>query len=101
MNITDDLWELVQFYAHERILLHSFLDYLASPPPPSMEAKRGEILGWRKHIGLQLGNPHLDERLNALFEKFRDGTPQEAQEALQGILASARASYFSSPDSPT
>jgi hypothetical protein len=89
----DDVWEMLQFSLVEGLLLRSFVEYLRVGPEP-WEKKIERVNGWKHEIGLQLGNPQMNEQASKIIQTIRDTPPELRKKALQLSLEQAHSKYF-------
>lgn len=91
----DDIWELAEFCAREAALLRSLLEWLKlHPDSPERENK---IQNWRQEVGLQLGNPEVDDRAKTLLGTLRGVPPESRRQIVRETLRMAHSEYFGSP----
>jgi hypothetical protein len=81
----------------EALLLRSFLEYLRTWDDPT-EKKMQRVLVWRKEIGLQLGNPSLQDKATQLFQTLRVLPPKLRSALVEKELAKADSLYFLGED---
>ena len=89
----DDPWEALRPVASENLLLRSFLEYLRMWPD-SPERKEKRLQNWRTEVGLQMGNPAINEHAEALFRKVQAAPPEMRKTILQQGLAAMSTVYF-------
>jgi hypothetical protein len=88
-----DVWELAIFCAKEAYILRSLLEYLRTWPD-SDEKKRSVLMNWKQQVGLNFGNPSVDDPMIQAFQRVRDAPPEFRAEALRLVVSNAHSKYF-------
>ncbi len=90
----EDIGELVMFLSKESLTLRSFLEYLRTDDGTSPDVKMDQLVHWEKHVGFQMGNPHIHEDVQSMLQTVLDAPVADRKEAIRRVLGRLQEKYI-------